>query len=255
MGYLSRKDRVKDYLDKITPREVTAKQISYATGIVYATVRTNLRRLILDKAIFQASKGLYRSNNFDIESSASVVKEIKLHGLKFELRVKSESIWWQGLTPPRTMDVSLHKHPVNGGVTWEEWFESRWKLSLTSQRKAGLIEAYLQCSKDPLKFSDFRRFLAFLEGRFTPIPVEKWDVRQFGLAHDTPFWEWRGGPGFVGLRAVENSWLNIYQKGDLLRIETHGTLKVSPAVFVHSLADAIESLQSRIFKGAEGVKP
>ena len=177
---------------------------------------------------------------------------MRVHNIKLEARVNFETLGWQGHTLSRTQEVSLRRHRVNHGITWDEWWAER-KTTITEHRRAGLIEVFCGCGADPMTFKEFENWCNYILGMTRPIDSYQWMVREIAYNYDTQFFRIEGAKR-VSLQTFRNSWFNIYQKGEAVRIEHHATLTIPLPQLLRAQAQAVDEIYKEVIPALKTVE-
>lgn len=209
-----------------------------------AKIRTELTRLEKRKKIRKIERGRYQALPLPrILSKIDDNPEVKMHGLKIECQIAENNK--NGVLPfsPQNNNVEswLDRHNFET-IGYNKWKSNRWwedrKITFTVHA-GGLVEIWIGCSDNPLGFSDFIRWLEWLNGFFDPLLFRKNEmfVRQVGFNRDFKLIR-ADGVKSISLKMMQNVWSQAYQKDNILRFEHHATfpkMTIDLDNLVHSL--------------------
>ena len=193
-----------------------------------AKIRTELKRLSERKKIRKISRGFYQAKPLPHIIQKLEDPEIKIHGLKLESDIvennKNEIL--PSSSQNNTIEGWLNQRDFES-FGYNKWKTNRWwenrKITF-SVHVGGLVEIWTKASTNPYSFSDFIRWLEWVNGFFDPLLFNhsKTFVRQIGFNRDFKLLRIDGAKS-VSLKLMMNVWSQIYQKGEFVRFEHHLT--------------------------------
>ena len=210
------------------------------------TIRQSLRRLEKRGKVIRESYGFYHA-----KMTADILHFLEtpptlLHGIKLECQsVQELQNTIEGITSQNYNDTVLKWFDALGFIPStnyrygkELWFDSR-HIKITVHLK-GLVEVFINSTKNPLSYPDFCKMLDYLSGYLEPVtPFNSRNVRlvQVGVAKD--YYDLRlDGVSCISLHKFVNDWSKIYYKSAIsaIRIERHLTCSLQLDEALNTLA-------------------
>ena len=200
------------------------------------SIRVTLTRLVKRGSIIRHKRGFYGAKVKPETLKFLENPPTTLHGIKLECmssRILQKRI--QGISAGiytnelldwfKAMDF---EESTNNRFGKSLWWDGR-RVRITVHQK-GLIEIFINSSKNPLVYPDFKRLLDFLSGYLEPLtPFDRRDVRlvQVGVGKDYKKLRLEGVSS-VKLQKFLKDWSQIYYKEDIgaTRIEHHLTVSM-----------------------------
>ncbi len=209
------------------------KEISSITEISHSTTKVYLRQMINDNQIIQNDVGLYLTPEHIVKENGAVYPPLSLHGVNLHFKYNPNTPP-PFLMPASSVTFATRKHKINKAIVEDCYFDDR-KITITFHLNTGLVIIQSLAGSNPYDFESFRRFCAWVNGRFPNIDNLQWIVKMIGIN-----WDDRSlrldGLNEITLQNFENMWIKLYQKTkDMVRIETHAVLDIK-------LSDAIDIL-------------
>jgi len=226
------------YLQKEPKHSFTPRTLHriFKEKILINTIRQALRRLEKKGKLIRETHGYYRAKmTADILHFMETPPTL-LHGIKLECQsIQKLQNTIEGITSQNYNDTVLKWFDALGFTPStnyrygkELWFDSR-RIKITVHLK-GLIEIFINSTKNPLSYPEFCKLLDYLNGYLEPItPFDSRNVRlvQVGAAKD--YYDLRmEGVSCISLHKFVNDWSKIYYKDDInaTRIERHLTCNI-----------------------------
>lgn len=225
-------------------RPMSPKEIQKYTKLSIGTIKPYLRQMVASNEVIQHDKGLYLSPSHRISESGAITEPLMLHSINVEHRYNPKQ------TPPFLRDAipvmfGIHRHRINHSLTTNLEYENR-KITLTLHEKAGVLMVASMSTNNPYTLEEFRRFIAWLSGRFPLIPTGQWTIKQIALNWDTKSLRLEGLTA-ISLQAFENIWIQLYQKTkDMVRIESHLTTTITLQEALEIMLDLNDIIDRKI---------
>jgi len=225
-----------------------------------AKIRTVLARLKDRKKIRKVSRGRYQALPLPRIINKLENPEVKMHGIKIECHIAENNI--NGVLPSTSQNNIIEDWLDKGGFEsfgYNKWKSNHWwddrKITFIVHA-GGLVEIWVNASDSPFSFTDFVRWLEWLNGFFVPLLFKKSEmfVRQIGFNRDFKLLRIDGAKS-VSLKLMQNVWSQAYQKENILRFEHHATfpqLTVDLDSLVKSLLLINEPLSEKNGNGDTG---
>ena len=204
------------------------------------SIRSELRRLCEKKLAIRELRGFYRVN---ISPEALYYLErppTLLHGIMVSMNTASKlQKAIHGITSTNykkdLKNLGFKEKTNNRLIKALYYHNDITRLITITVHEKGRIDIYLNCSKQPVNYFEFRDILNFCEGKLDFLsPFLDQRVIQFGMAKD--FREIRlDGVNSLTLRAFMDSWFRVYNKDQLgvTRIEQHVRCNLPVDTFVN----------------------
>jgi len=216
--------RVIAFLENNSPQEFNRASIALYTKIPKASLGTVLTRLVKDRKIQKCAKrGFYRAAGTIELEHGRIFKELKIHHLTLYCNDAKKMLQ---MNTPLAVETAPDKkiNPRNKGIDVTHWWRGN-PINIQIYRSKGSIMVYSRFSNSALDYSEFNAFCAWLEAMFSAIPLNKWLLKTVDINSDTPLLH-LAGLNEISLKTFKNMWLEIYQKGTLVRAEARLTTEI-----------------------------
>jgi len=223
---------------------LTPKELARQLKIPYSsTIRKYCRDLLADGELilWDGKRAQYITPGHVVTEHKAIYEPLLLHGIKLEFRYNSKQ------APPflplaRQVTFRGHRHPKNRSISDSFEFDGR-KITVTEHATAGLVEVFVTAHDNCYNFTEFQRFVAWVQGRYPLIPMGSWEVIMLGLNWDRKDIGLEG-LSKVSLQAFDNCWLVIYQKTkEIVRTEAHIVTKIDLADCLQILMEMQHSIE------------